>query len=156
MKTIQSNSKDKRSYQSQNQYSVAVSFTPRRSPHSMATSCMPIAEYEPLVAPAADSYHVSIPITLSTRDCGSQKFIRQRTKADELAEQALPVGNRPTSRAIRMANALMLEQLLGTGQFASASELARCIGIQKHLLSDLLALLNMPVAEIERWLFETY
>ena len=59
-----------------------------------------------------------------------------------------------TSRAIRMANALMLEQLLGTGQFASDSELARCIGIQKHLLSDLLALLNMPVAEIERWLFE--
>ena len=156
MKTIQSNSKDKRSYQSQNQYSVAVSFTPSRSPHNMATSCMPIAEYEPLEAPAADSYHVSIPITLCTRDCGSQKFIRQRTKADELAEQALPVGNRPTSRAIRMANALMLEQLLGTGQFASASELARCIGIQKHLLSDLLALLNMPVAEIERWLFETY
>lgn len=42
------------------------------------------------------------------------------------------------------------------GQFASASELARCIGIQKHLLSDLLALLNMPVKEIEKWLFETY
>ena len=78
------------------------------------------------------------------------------TKADELAEQALPAGNRPTSRAIRMANALMLEQLLGTGQFASASELARCIGVQKHLLSDLLALLNMPVPEIEKWLFETY
>jgi len=49
----------------------------------------------------------------------------------------------------------MLEQLLGSGQFASASELARCIGIQKHLLSDLLSLLNMPVAEIEKWLFET-
>ena len=129
---------------------------PRRSPHNLATSCMPIAEYEPLVAAAAEDYHVSIPITLLTRDCGSQKFIRRRTKADEMAEQALPVGDRPTSRAIRMANALMLEQLLGTGQFASASELARCIGIQKHLLSDLLALLNMPVAEIERWLFETY
>lgn len=43
-----------------------------------------------------------------------------------------------------MANALMLEQLLGTWQFASASELVRSIGIQKHLLSDLLALLNMP------------
>ena len=107
-------------------------------------------------ASAADSYHVSILISLNTRDCGSQRFIRHRTKADELAEQALPVGNRPTSRAIRMANALMLEQLLGTGQFASASELARCIGVQKHLLSDLLALLNMPVPEIEKWLFETY
>ena len=55
-----------------------------------------------------------------------------------------------------MANALMLEQLLGTGQFASASELARCIGVQKHLLIDLLALLNMPVKEIEKCLFETY
>ena len=55
-----------------------------------------------------------------------------------------------------MANALMLEQLLGTGQFDSASELARCIGVQKHLLIDLLALLNMPVKEIEKWLFETY
>lgn len=50
----------------------------------------------------------------------------------------------------------MPEQLLGTGQFASASELARCIDIQKHLLCDLLAPLNMPVAEIEKWLFETY
>lgn len=106
--------------------------------------------------PAASSYHVSVPITIKTRDCGSQQFIRHRTKADELAAQALPVGNSPTSRTIRMANALMLEQLLGTGQFASASELARCIGIQKHLLRDLLALLNMPVKEIERWLFETY
>lgn len=55
-----------------------------------------------------------------------------------------------------MANALIHAQLLGTGQFASASELARCIGVQKHLLSDLLAVLNMSVAEIERWLFETY
>lgn len=45
-----------------------------------------------------------------------------------------------TGRVIRMANALMLEQLLGTGQFASASELAFCIGVQKHLLSDLLTL----------------
>ena len=36
----------------------------------------------------ADSYHVSIPISLNTRDCGSQKFIRHRTKADELAEQS--------------------------------------------------------------------
>lgn len=95
MKTIQSNSKDKRSYASQ--YSVAVSFTPSRTPHNIATSCMPVAEYEPLVAPAADSYHVSVPITINTRDCGSQKFIRQRTKADELAKQALPVGTRPTA-----------------------------------------------------------
>lgn len=154
MKTVQSNSKDKRSYQSQ--YSVAVGYTPKRTPHNLATSCMPIAAHEPMEIAAAASYHVSIPISLNTRDCGSQKFVRQRTKADELAEQALPVGNRPTSRVIRMANALMLEQLLGTGQFASVSELARCIGIQKHLLSDLLALLNMPVAEIEKWLFETY
>ena len=154
MKTIQCNSKDKTSYESQ--YSVAVSFTPKRTPHNLATSCMPISEYEPLEIPAAESYHLSVPIALTTRDCGSQKFIRQRTKADELAEEALPAGNRPTSRAIRMANALMLERLLGTGQFASASELARCIGIQKHLLSDLLALLNMPVPEIEKWIFETY
>ena len=55
-----------------------------------------------------------------------------------------------------MANALMLGQLLGTGQFASASALACCIGLHKHLLSDLLALLNMPVKEIVKWLFETY
>lgn len=55
-----------------------------------------------------------------------------------------------TGRAIRKANALIHAQLLGTGQFASASELALCIGVQKHLLSDLLTLLNMPVPEIER------
>lgn len=89
MKTIQSNSKDKRSYQSQ--YSVAVGYTPKRTPHNLSTSCMPIAAYEPMEIASADSYHISIPILLNTRDCGSQKFIRQRTKADE-AGRASPPG----------------------------------------------------------------
>ena len=53
MKTIQCNSKDKTSYESQ--YSVAVGFTPKRTPHNLATSCMTIAEHEPMEIAAADS-----------------------------------------------------------------------------------------------------
>lgn len=65
-------------------------------------------------------------------------------------------GERPTTAAVRMANALMLEQILGTGAFGNASELARAVGISKDVVSELLALLDTPVAEMERILFETH
>ncbi len=51
-------------------------------------------------------------IKLSTANQGSLLQVRQRTVGDELAAG---VAQAPTKRAIRMANALMLERILGTG-----------------------------------------
>lgn len=155
MKTIQRNSQESKQPSTISQVVSYTTSRPTRSEVS-SVSITPLNAFEKLEAPAAESYHASVPIALHTKNRGTMKFLRQRTKGDELAERARKKGQRPTSRAIRMANALMLERLLGTGQFASASDLARRIGIGKHLLSDRLALLNMPVEEIERWLFETY
>ena len=61
----------------------------------------------------------------------------------------------PTNDAVRMANAILLEQVLATGEYKNASRLATQIGVSKNVLSDLLAMLNKPVAEMERVLFET-
>lgn len=80
----------------------------------------------------------------------------QAPALDPLADGALLPGERPTTAAVRMANALMLEQILGTGAFGNASELARAVGISKDVVSELLAMLDKPVAEIERLLFETH
>ena len=73
---------------------------------------------------------------------------------DEVACEALPVHHRPTNDAVRMANAILLEQVLATGEYKNASRLATQIGVSKNVLSDLLAMLNKPVKEIERLLFE--
>ncbi len=54
-----------------------------------------------------------------------------------------------------MANALMLERILGTGQFKSPAALAAKLGISRSVVSELLGMLNLPPAEIERILFET-
>ncbi len=81
-------------------------------------------------------------------------FPRRCKVVDEVARGALPVHHRPTNDAVRMANALLLEQVLGTGQFKNASRLATQIGISKNVVSELLSMLNKPVAEIERLLFE--
>ena len=73
---------------------------------------------------------------------------------DEVARDALPVHHRPINDAVRMANAILLEQVLATGEYKNASRLATQIGVSKNVLSDLLAMLNKPVREIERLLFE--
>ena len=74
---------------------------------------------------------------------------------DELASRALPKEQTPSTEAIRMANALMLERILGTGIFDSPAAFAKMIGISRKLMSDLLSMLNNPPSEIERILFET-
>lgn len=100
-------------------------------------------------------WDASVPLRISTGSRGSLKFIRSRTFGDELADKAAAMGAQPTMRAIRMANAILLEQVLGTGQFRSPAELAKCIGVSRKLISDLLAMLNQSPAEIEKILFET-
>ncbi len=100
-------------------------------------------------------WDASVPLRISTGSRGSLKFMRQRTLGDELADRATAMGAQPTMRAIRMANAILLEQVLGTGRFRSPAELAKCIGVSRNLISDLLAMLNQSPAEIEKILFET-
>lgn len=89
-----------------------------------------------------------------TGSSGSLKRLRLRTLGDELAD-AVSQKPRPTTRAIRMANALMLERILGSGQFRSPAALASRLGISRSIISNLLAVLNLPPSEIEHVLFET-
>lgn len=118
-------------------------------PHPLGMLAAPVA-LDP-----APGYDYSVAVVLGTGDNGSMKRLRRKTALDTMAEGALLPGERPTTAAVRMANALMLEQILGTGAFGNASELARAIGISKDVVSELLALLDTPVAEMERILFET-
>ena len=108
----------------------------------------------PLTILTTPGYDLSVPIVYATANDGSKKFLRRRKVMDEVAREALPVHHRPTNDAVRMANAILLEQVLATGEYENASELARAVGISKNVVSDLLAMLNKPVREIERLLFE--
>lgn len=67
-----------------------------------------------------------------------------------------PMGSRPTLRAITMANALRLEEVLASGCFRSPAAMARALGISRSLIYNRLAMLNQPVETIERLLFETF
>lgn len=102
-----------------------------------------------------DGWDKSVPITLIYDSNGSHKIMRSRTIGDEIAAHARSAAYSPSTSAIRMANALRIEQILGTGQFRSAADLARKLGMSRKLIGDLLAMLNLPVAEIERLLFDT-
>lgn len=104
---------------------------------------------------ARKGWDKSVPITLIYASNGSHKIMRTRTIGDEVAAQARSAAYSPSTNAIRMANALRIEEILGTGQFRSASDLARKMGVSRKLMSDLLGMLNLPVEEIERLLFET-
>ncbi len=109
----------------------------------------------PVSIPTTAGCQLTIPIRITTADQGSMKKIRRRTVGDELADKVRASGAAPTLRAIRMANALMLERILGTGQFRSPAALAGKLGINRTVISDLLNMLNLPPEEIERILFET-
>jgi len=100
-----------------------------------------------------DTY--TVPVTFEFNR-NSVKTIRRKTEADVKAERALKRGERPTRRAIRMANALYLERLLETGRFSSPYRLAESTGICRDTIYDLLHMLNCSVEEMEAALFETY
>ncbi len=106
----------------------------------------------PISLPTTPGCDRTVAIKLSTANQGTLRQVRQRTVGDELAASAAQA---PTTRAIRMANALMLERILGTGQFKSPAALAAKLGISRSVVSELLGMLNLPPAEIERILFET-
>lgn len=68
----------------------------------------------------------------------------------------LEKGKRPTKRAIALANALKLEQMLMDGTFHSLAEARNKLGITKGISDRLFKLLDLPPAEMEKILFETY
>ena len=109
----------------------------------------------PVTISTTQGWDASVPLRIHTDSRGSLKHIRQRTLGDELADKAAHKGAIPTTRAIRMANAILLEQILGTGEFASPAAFAKMIGVSRKLISELLAMLNQSPAEIEKILFET-
>ncbi len=102
----------------------------------------------------AQGYDLSIPIIRERRSTNSQ-YLRVRTREDDMLASAAGPGCRPTPRAIRMANAIMLERLLTSGKFGSATQLARLIGVSQPHITTMLNMLNLPPEEIERILFET-
>ncbi len=110
----------------------------------------------PVSIPPSPGCEHSVAIRLTTANFGSLKTLRVRTLGDEIEKQVAATNDRPTTDAIRMANAIMLERILGTGQFRSPAALAERLGINRSVFSKLLSLLNLPPAEIERRLFETY
>ncbi len=61
---------------------------------------------------------------------------------------------RPTKRAIRMANAIMMERILTSGRFSSVREFSEALGVSQPVVSNALKMLNLPPDEIERILFE--
>lgn len=81
--------------------------------------------------------------------------LRLRTAEDDLVNAVCQCNKFPTKRAIRMANAIMLERLLVTGKYGSATNLAKLIGVSQPHVTQMLNLLNLPPSEIEHVLFET-
>ncbi|MBR4108265.1 MAG: hypothetical protein IKK45_06240 [Akkermansia sp.] len=65
-------------------------------------------------------------------------------------------GKRPTKRAIRMANALRLEQMLHAGQFRSLADIRMTYGITRMVLAKTLDMLDHSPQEIAAILRETY
>ncbi len=67
----------------------------------------------------------------------------------------MPLKLRPRGLSAWRMRWLMLERILGIGQFKSPAALAAKLGISRSVVSELLGMLNLPPAEIERILFET-
>lgn len=65
-------------------------------------------------------------------------------------------GKRATKRAIALANALKLEQMLMDGSFRSLAEARNRLGITKSITDRLFKLLDLTPEEMEKVLNETY
>ena len=82
------------------------------------------------------------------------KSIRPRRVGDELEERALKRGERPSKRALKMANALCLERIMESGKYANITQLAKRTRICRNRYAELLEMLNRSREEIEAILFE--
>ena len=81
---------------------------------------------------------------------------KSRLVLTEPEPPSLKMGNRPTKRAIRMANALVLEQKLHVGEFRSLTDVCDTFGITRMVLSKTLDMLDHTPEEISSILRETY
>ena len=81
---------------------------------------------------------------------------KSRLVLTEPEPPSLKMGNRPTKRAIRMANALVLEQKLHAGEFRSLTDVCDTFGITRMVLSKTLDMLDHTPEEISSILRETY
>ena len=81
---------------------------------------------------------------------------KSRLVLTEPEPPSLKMGNRPTKRAIRMANALVLEQKLHAGEFRSLTDVCDTFGITRMVLSKTLDMLDHTPEEISSFLRETY
>ena len=86
--------------------------------------------------------------------------LRRNSKSRLVLTQPKPPsmkkGNSPTKRANRMANALVLEQMLHAGQFRSLADIRMTFGITRMVLSKTLDMLDHTPEEISTILRETY
>ena len=107
----------------------------------------------PVAMPAKAGFHESIPVVLECSSQGSMKKLRLKTYGDVVAEKR---GKevRPSSNAIRMANALLVEQILLDGDFKNPAALAKTIGVSRDMMYDLLRFMEKTPQEIESQLFE--
>ena len=81
---------------------------------------------------------------------------KSRLVLTEPEPPSLKMGNRPTKRAIRMSNALRLEQMLYAGQFRSLADIRMTYGITRMVLAKTLDMLDHTPEEIADILRETY
>lgn len=96
----------------------------------------------------------SIPIIFE-RNEENVRIVRLRTKMDDYIAQRKTM-RVPTNRAIKMANAIILEEYLTSGKYGSASKCAEMLGVSQPTVTGMLNMLNLPPDEIERILFETH
>lgn len=75
---------------------------------------------------------------------------------DAALERALPKGKRPTKRAVRLANALLLEDMLMRGVFPSVEAAMERFGITRFMRTHYFRVLQTPPEEMARVLAETY
>lgn len=81
---------------------------------------------------------------------------RYRLTAEPPIDTPAGKGQRPTSRAVRMANALVLEHLLHEGVFQNLGDAMAQLGISRGIVQRLLQMLNQPPAKMVEILNSRY
>lgn len=95
----------------------------------------------------------SVPLSLVFNSKGAKTLI---SRQPDDTRPALAKGQRPSKRAIRLANALMVEQMLHEGAFPSVEAAMRALGITRSMRTCLFRTLDMSPQEMERVLNERY
>ena len=96
------------------------------------------------------------PTSTETIKLALRRNSKSRLVFTEPEPPSLKMGNRPTKRAIRMANALVLEQKLHSGELRSVTDVCDTFGITRVVLSKTLDMLDHSPEEIATILRETY